>query len=193
MTTVYLSTWNELVRALHQLGERVEQDAIRAMQDAARFGVAAVIRSSATTKPRPKASGTYENAWLVHRLRDGATVSNSARHAIFVERGRRPGRAPPLDPIKEWVRQKRLDRQALAAAKKRRKGTGKVTRKRTAARFLEMFVHMLARRIQRKIAARGVSGRYVLRRAMPTIAKRAHRELRTVVKQIVSNPPRGQG
>ncbi len=191
MASVQLRSMDELARALKELGERVEKEAIRAMQDVARFGIAVVLRESARAEPRPKASGHYENAWLIHRLRDGATVSNSARHSVFVERGRRPGRAPPLDPIKEWIELKRLDTRALTIAKKRRKGAGRVTRKKTAERFRRTFTHRLARLIARKIAARGTKGRFILRKSMPLMAKRASRELKRAVARICSDPPRG--
>ena len=169
MAVVNLRKLSDLPRVLVKFGQQVEAEMPGAMRSAARFGATAVLRESARTRPRPKASGAYERSWIVNRISDGATVSNSARHAIFVERGRKAGRAPPRDAILEWIRQKRLGK---------RRGRGRSRAERIA--YL----------IQRKIAKRGIPGRFILRNTMPVIAKRANFEIRKVVRRVTSNPPR---
>ena len=49
----------------------------------------------------------YVAGFKAIRTMHGAEIVNTARHAIFVERGRRPGaRMPPFDPILGWVQRK---------------------------------------------------------------------------------------
>lgn len=189
MAVVNLRNLDELAHALRALGKKVEKEAIQGMRNAARFGATAVLRTSAKEKRRPKAAGTYERSWLVHTLDDGATVSNSARHAIFVERGRRSGRAPPIEPILEWVYQKRLASRARASKLRKRKGKTILARTPSAMKEGDRAM-AIARAVQRKIARKGTPGRWILRKTMPTIAKRATLELRRAVRKIVNKPPR---
>lgn len=206
MAVVQLKSPAELKRALRQFGTEAEDMLAKAMQDAARFGVAAILRTSAQTRPRPKASGTYERSWLVNKLKDGATISNSAMHAVFVERGRKPGRRPPKQPLVEWVYQKRLAKRPKppkgppkgkaneegGPGKKppgAKKPKGKKRRKSRQILDVDAFVE----RVQWKIARRGIEGRFILRRTMPAIAKRAARESKRAIAKLAARPPTGKG
>lgn len=203
MTAVQLQSPAELKSALKHLGVEAENAMAKAMQDAARFGVAAVLRTSAKTKPRPKASGTYERGWHTVKLEDGATISNSAAHAVFVERGRAPGKRPPKDPLVEWVYQKRLakrPRPPKGAPKGKNNeeegpqnkppGPKKPRRKRKRRRFAVTDVDGFVEKVRWKIAKRGIPGRFILRRTMPIIAKRAARESKRVIAKLAAAPPR---
>ncbi len=86
------------------LGPTTQEAIKRGLYEAALFGRTAIIKTSATTKPRPYATGTYEAAWRVMKSKDGALVGNPTLQSFFVERGRRPGKRPPLDPIIEWLK-----------------------------------------------------------------------------------------
>ena len=205
MATVQLQSLGELKRAIRQLGVEMEKAQIKAMRDAARFGAAAVVRTSAKSRPRPKAAGIYERSWLVHRLKDGATTSNSAAHSLFVERGRLPGRRPPFNPIKEWAFQKRLAKRPKPpkGAKKTKatkdkgpekaKGPKMPKKKRGKKKWAVLDVNAFVERVRWKIAKKGTPGRFVLRRTMPTIAKRAMRESKRQVSKLMARPPRGKG
>jgi hypothetical protein len=188
VTVVHLRTIRDLEMALIALGKKVEKEAVQGMRNAARFGVAAAIRTGAKERRRPKASGTYERSWLVHPLDDGATVSNSAKHAIFVERGRRPGRRPPLEPILEWVYQKRLAPRSKAAPK-RIKGAKRSAWHAEQARNV-MDAHDIAEAVRWKIARKGTPGRYILRKTVPMIGKRATLEMRRAIRRVVGKPPK---
>ena len=192
--------------ALITMGVQAENLMAKAMQDAARFGVTAVLRTSAKTKPRPKASGTYERSWHVVKLDDGATINNSAAHAVFVELGRAPGKRPPKDPLVEWVHQKRLAKRARPpkgapkgkkndenGSKAKPPGAKRPKRKRKQKRFAVTDVDSFVERIRWKIARRGIPGRFILRRTMPIIAKRAARESKRAIAKLAAAPPTGRG
>lgn len=177
MATLTLHSLTELQHALNMHGRQIEEEMVKGMQRAARFGATAALRTSTQTTPRPKASGTYERSWLPTKLSDGAVLSNTARHAIFVERGRRPGRQPPLEPIMEWLFQKRIVRRF----------TGKSERRGAARKWRARFI---ARSIARKIGRKGTRGRFILRKTMPIIAKRVAYETRKAIRLVTSKPRR---
>ena len=156
-TTIKLRTPKQLGPALRRLGKGMDSAAVLAMRKTAQYGRTQALRTSAKTRPRPRATGTYERSFTVTNVDDGAILSNSARHAIFVEVGRRAGRQPPVKAIQDWVLVKRIARNP---AKVRR----------------------IAVAIARAIGRRGVRGRYVLKRTMPSIAKRLQLEMPKAMK-----------
>jgi len=199
MATVVLSSSRELKRAMTALGHEVEREVALAHQKAARFGATAVVRTSAKTSPRPRASGTYDSAWFVTKLEDGAVLENSAGHAYFVEVGRRPGKRPPFNPILEWVYQKRLAKRP----RKGKRGVGpkdkkapvngaKIKKPKRPKRrvWAVTDAEAFAEAVRWKIAVKGSPGRFPLKRTMPAIAKRAQREVRSALKRVAANPPR---
>lgn len=159
---IQLSSIEALRRELQMLGPRVEAEVVKAMRKSARFGVTANIRQSAMTKPRPKASGTYEAAFVATDIRDGSVVSNTARHARFVEAGRRPGKMPPFAPILEWAKQKKLfglgrsfrsKRPETNRARMRRLGREVAAQQRAARPRRSESGRARGRRIAREVAA----------------------------------------
>lgn len=182
MATVVLQNVRQLRNALESMGDAAEKEIVQGLRNAARYGATAVLRTSAQTDPRPKASGTYERSWLVLKVDDGAVLANSAKHAPFVERGRKPGRAPPLKPILEWILQKRIIKRKSLDPIKGAAAHVSAWRKRQH--------RMMAIRIQMKIKHKGTPGRWILRRTMPRIAKRARLEVRRAFARIAKDPPR---
>lgn len=106
MTTVRLSSVKALERIVRDLGRRMEAAILAASWTAARWGEAEAVRS--TMRAKISASHTFARAWISRRVKDGAIVGNSAAHAYFVERGRRPGKGPPIAPIEEWIKLKKV-------------------------------------------------------------------------------------
>jgi hypothetical protein len=100
----------------------------------------------------------------VTKLPDGAVLSNSARHAIFVELGRRPGRQPPVQAILEWM-----------IAKRFRPARGSGDR--------DKQLRSVARLIARKIGRKGTKGRHVLRRTMPGLQRRLRLEMAIAMRK----------
>ncbi len=160
-TTIKLRTPKELGPALRKLGKRMDAGMVIALRKTARWGASQAVRVSATTQPRPRATGTFERSFVVTKLRDGAVLSNSARHAIFVEIGRRPGRMPPVSKILEWMVAKRLGRadgRSLARA------------------------YMIAR----KIGRRGTKGRHIMRQVLALLRVRLRVEIDAEMKRVFS-------
>ena len=148
----------------------MDRAVVTGLRRAARRSVADLLEASAKTKPhRPRATGTFERSFVVVKLPNGAAVANSARHARFVEVGRRKGRQPPIKPLVEWIIRKRLARPGRA--------------------------RHLAFMVARKIARTGTPGKFVFRRALPKIAKRVPVEVdRAMTKEFARQAAaRGRG
>jgi hypothetical protein len=84
---------------------------VKAVQDTVMTsGVTTAVlltRAGTARRPAPINVGSYIRAWQAKHLDNGAVLFNDAPHAIFVERGRRPGaRMPPKAVIAEWLDQK---------------------------------------------------------------------------------------
>lgn len=90
---------------------------------------------------------SFYNGWeVMHRGRT-VTVTNNAKHAVYVERGRLPGKAPPSAALVPWVIRN------LGVDEREARG--------------------LAFVIARAIGRRGLRGRHILEKALPAI-KRVH-------------------
>lgn len=150
---------------------------IEAMRETAMFAQTAVARTAARVRPKPRATGQYAQSWGVRNTRNGAVMGNSSRQSIWVERGRRAGKRPPLEPILEWVRVKRLVRTKGSRGKSR-------GRKRSRPDAAERG---LAFTIQAKIGRVGTPARWPLKTAMPAIGKRAERELKRAVRRALES------
>ena len=174
-TTIKLRSPRELGPALRKLGRSMDRAAVEALRKTARWGVAEALRVSATSTPRPRARGTFERSFVVTKLHDGAALSNSARHAIFVELGRRPGKQPPVQAIIEWMIAKRID-----------KALGRKLGRDKSGRFQGVGgveLEAVARRIARKIGRKGTKGRHVMRRTMPGLRRRLRIELHLAISK----------
>jgi len=171
MSTVRLRDIRHLEKVLIA-HEKAMREAVEAgMVNSARRGVAVAIQSMTKFTQRPFSTGTYANSWLSVPVDGGAAVANSANHAIFIERGRLPGKAPPLAPILEWVYQKRLAKRA-----------GDASTKKLAKR--------IAMGVAQKIKHKGIKARPVLEKSMPSITKFTVRESKRAVARVSRNPPK---
>jgi hypothetical protein len=154
----------ELELAVTNLAGDVRAATVRALRKTARYGHTMVQATIAQTRPKPIASNTYRQAWMVVLTSGGARLTNSARHAVFVEIGRRPGPAP-LQPLLEWARLKRP--RALKAGK------------------YAVAIRRFARRVWQKVMRYGTKGRYPLLRTMPKIQAYAKRTIAAEVKKSI--------
>lgn len=97
----------------------------------------------------------FAMGWAAKAIPRGVVVYNRAKHAIFIEHGRRPGKQPPVAPILEWVRYRA--RPVVSTQRRggitvvRRGGRSRLENARSAA-FL----------IARAIGRRGIKPRRVL-------------------------------
>ena len=177
-TTIKLRTPKELGPALRKLGKRMDAGMVVALRKTARWGASQAVRVSAATQPRPRATGTFERSFVVTKLRDGAVLSNSARHAIFVEVGRRPGRMPPVAKILEWMITKRIDKQI-----------GRKLGRDAKGRFVSASreeLEAVALRIARKIGRRGTKGRHIMRQVLALLRVRLRVEIDAEMKRVFS-------
>jgi hypothetical protein len=173
MGRVRVKDFYALGRALNALGRDVEKGAEMALWKAARWGVGHARSVAAATDPRPKAVGDYERGFRAERIKGGGRLYNNAPHARFVERGRKPGKGPPLEAIVEWVMVKGIVRRSRMKAK---------------SKFQE--ARSVAFAVQRKIAKKGIKGRYVLDRAMPAVRRKAKANLAAMIAKIAARPPK---
>lgn len=125
------------------LGERLRQAHIRGL----RIGAEESIPMLQERTARAGADVTHEfiRGWRVQIEPGAVRIVNIAPHAGYVEYGRRPGRMPPVDNIALWV--------ALKF------GIG------------GMEGRKIAWGIAKKIAARGVRGKYILKNARGKIKR----------------------
>ena len=191
--------------AVMRLDRQVQRGVREALHETALFGLTAVEREIRRAKPRPVASNTYRLAWAVKRTKEGAVLGNSAAHAIQVEVGRRPGKHVPLEPLREWVMQKRIVRPArtrkakplkpLKPSKSNKTYSGLREAKREAQRRAKQRKRFLrataskhrqamaiAARISKAIAKRGIKGRYILANTMPMLRKALPRNMRKSIR-----------
>lgn len=66
------------------------------------------VLEQAVVQRTPVASGATRQGWGTDVQRGVSAVkgrvANPVEHAIFAEKGRAPGKMPPIDPIEIWVR-----------------------------------------------------------------------------------------
>ncbi len=152
---------------------------VTGMRKTAVFGKTAVVHTIKRTRDpfRIRASGTYEapGNWITEDIPDGAVLAPIAKHALFVERGRKPGKMPPWDPIKKWVFQKRIFKTRVAAK-------NQMTQMEQVTAVVQL--------IRWKIFKKGTKARWPLRRTMPLIAKHAQREVKRQVRDAAGNRKR---
>jgi hypothetical protein len=90
-----------------QLGkfEKALSKEIRAAQLRAMHAVGkAAVRMLAFASKNVKDFGTYQTGWRYSAAFTRLDIRNISPHAVFVERGRRPGATPPpIAPIRAWA------------------------------------------------------------------------------------------
>lgn len=150
-----------------------------------------------------RATGTYERSFIIEDTANGAILANTAKHAYFVERGRRAGKAPPAAVILRWLMDKgsikRIPvgngRAGLAKTPKHMKGRARrifvgvvkevASQRRTSKR--EQYVAECWSRafnIARAIGKRGIRGRFILGRALPAIKGFIRSELTKIKRGV---------
>lgn len=106
-------------------------------------------------------TGGFQRGWTTRRSgKRGFILYNRAKHARFVEAGRRPGgRMPPVDAIRQWARSKGKAKLAFAIARSIAKKGIKarpVLSSRSVQRMLwRLFDRILQKRIDDAIRQAG--------------------------------------
>lgn len=196
MTTVNLNSVEDLKRVWTELGHRIDAAMRRAAKTAAWYGAAQATKN--TTMLGAVASHTFQRGWLSMPLRDGAIVSNKAEHSYFAEVGRKPGKAPPVSALVEWLKLKGVK---PAGRVRPPKIVGEVSSAKQRARMRkairarakydrEANLRGMAFPIARRIARRGTTGYRILESLLPNIARRWQRETHRQLDRITRDPPR---
>lgn len=179
----------------------------------AEFGKTEVQRKIRRLRPKPIAHGVYTNSWHISIGKDRVVLGNSAIQAYFVEVGRRPGRAPPFDPIHRWViiKWKSLKRtfgpsrkppgEQLKPKKPRAPresssgddvgvppDSNKPKNKRAPSKATLMAQKRAAQLIRMKIKHKGTKARYPLRSVIPSMRRFFKKDILATLN--ATRPPR---
>lgn len=175
----------------------IERAAASACVQAARYGHTAVIRAARLIRKKPIATGTYQSGWQVQRLpkNGGAVLGNVAKHATFVERGRRPGKMPPKTAIIRWLRVKKFTpKEGQDPLKKPRKSSPRTVagwkRAQRRRRAYGARLHSLAHVIAKAIGRRGIAARPILKRMLRPIRRRLDKEMNDEIKRMLAKAKR---
>ena len=107
-----------LARAMTRTLQNVQIAMEKAAVVTARWGVARMVSETAGRKV--DASSQFKRQWKVVKFPGGAATANTSPYAEFVERGRRPGRRPPIAAIMKWAKDKGLASKRAKADKQRK-------------------------------------------------------------------------
>lgn len=105
----------EAAQALGQFARDLKREAERATEDAGRT-IAREARSETEREDLVGATRRFLAGWTTeprHTSYARTEVYNTAPHDYFAQRGRRPGRMPPAEPIAAWMRAKGIPDEAL--------------------------------------------------------------------------------
>ncbi len=161
-------TFGEYSRQLANDASAPER-AVRTIRKTVRLHAPRLIQSEINAiVPPPVDRGTYRRNFKEDDIPGGIQVYNFSPHAGIIELGRRPGeKAPPLQPIIDWVFRKGL-------VKHRSRGTASASQLAQARGIA--FV------VARAIARRGLPARYVMRNASRALDKIIRQALRDDMK-----------
>lgn len=180
MAVSYKISLDMLPEALIRQAQSYERAILTGLRKTAVYGKTAVVSTIKRTKDpfRIRASGTYENLgnWVTQNVDDGAILAPTSKHALFVERGREPGKMPPEHVIRKWAFQKGIFKSKRMSVKN------------AGAQADNVAAFVLA--VRRKIAKKGTKARWPLRRTMPAIAKHAQAEVKRQLRYAAGHKAR---
>lgn len=103
-------------------------------------------------------TGMMKSAFQVTPTPNGAILTNKTAYFTVIDRGRRPGRAPPpIEPIFQWVLRKRL----IRVMDRKMRFKGQTRAKVLSSHTLANAAWALARRIAFSIGRRGIKPREI--------------------------------
>ena len=163
MSTISVSP-NGLAVAFRSRGAATGEAIVRGLRLGAIAGQAVVIRRT------PVDEGIMRASWKVVQTPWGAKLVSSAPHAGIVEAGSRPHWPDPV-AIREWVER---HRQAFGVKRGRSK---------KAKEAAKAELDRIAAAICRKIARDGTRPRWVVRGALPRLARLAKRSVELEIRR----------
>lgn len=167
------------VRGVPEMNRRFEKKAKQINQEANRglYNVALLILADAKMllKEIKNTTGGLRNSGIIDRQKDETVdVVFKSNYASAVEFGRRAGRMPPVDIIKEWVRKKGLADTYTASGNRRKRGAD-----------FEASIKGIAFLIARKIARVGTKPRPFLFPALRKNEDKVIAELKKAIKKAL--------
>ncbi len=175
----YKMRLDELGPAIRHVAALAQHNSLKAVRDSAAFGKVAVGRTIRKTRDpfRIRAYGEYEKPdnWDIQETENGAILSPTSFHSLFVERGRRPGAKPPYEAILKWGFKKRIGLRKGRHLRTSQTGTPRTAR--------------IVQAIQWKIKRKGTKGRWPLKRTMPAIAEHLQKEMRKAMRASIGKKP----
>lgn len=184
--------FNDLGEYERALGKNFPKAAKRGLVQAARS--ATVIYRTETMQAPPAspnggrgavATGRFAGGWKVKPTASPFVVHayNDAPHAKFVEYGRRPGKPPPVSVIAAWVRIKLGRGSAKAEGGVKRGAGGRFVKN---PRDPDAAIRGLAFVIARAIGRRGLRGRFIRERTMPSVRHQATMALLNAFDEVMT-------
>jgi hypothetical protein len=166
-----LATFEITVRDIHpamgKLGATMLRETIAGMRAAAARGQRHIITVAIPkAKPRPPVgvTGHYRAGWKTRTTPRGAVLYNDIPYAGIVELGRRPGKWPPVTPLRLWARRVLgLDEDEAKAA---------------------------AFPIARAIKTRGIKGRHIVKNSLYKFREIASDELDRALARTEAKGPK---
>lgn len=167
------------VRGVPEMNRRFEKKAKQINHEANRglYNVALLILADAKMllKEIKNTTGGLRNSGIIDRQKDETVdVVFKSNYASAVEFGRRAGRMPPVDIIKEWVRKKGLADTYTASGNRRKRGAD-----------FEASIKGIAFLIARKIARVGTKPRPFLFPALRKNEDKVIAELKKAIKKAL--------
>jgi hypothetical protein len=122
-------------------------------------------------------TGHMARSWFLKTHPRGVTLYNATTYAAVIDRGRRPGTMPPIEPLVLWVRRKlRTKLMAEYAAMKAKSG-----RVAPRADWLQKKERAVAFAVARKIKAVGIQPRNIIAGNVPKLRAYVRAEVRAEV------------
>lgn len=167
------------VRGVPEMNRRFEKKAKQINHEANRglYNVALLILADAKMllKEIKNTTGGLRNSGIIDRQKDETVdVVFKSNYASSVEFGRRAGRMPPVDIIKEWVRKKGLADTYTASGNRKKRGAD-----------FEASIKGIAFLIARKIARVGTKPRPFLFPALRKNEDKVIAELKKAIKKAL--------
>ena len=185
-----------LERELAAQERKVHADLVRTCRRAAEFCRERALHHAARAGVRPHKNSTgedYASSFKIEPTRTGAVMGNTAKHAFFVERGRRAGRPPPVLVILMWMFERgiikkipsfkrRVSVDPALKGTKRRVAIGDAKEAESRRRLTEREKYVAQARskayaIARSIGQRGMRGKFPVGKAVGDTKRFIRREL----------------
>jgi hypothetical protein len=188
----------QFANELRRLSEETPKAVERALVDAGMMLEGRLVQKEiAAADPKPVDQGQFKASWQATEIPGGIVVGSTAKHAVVMERGRKPGGRVNLQAIREWVERKGFWKgewsKRLEAAQHVRKlidGDGKPSRavrkerKRAEQDAKAELLNGIALAVAGKIKRDGIAPKWILKRALAALGPRIPSIIRRAIREV---------